>query len=353
MVCAVMAGMSVTAQTIETPLTPKELKAKKAAQLKEFKAKQKADLAEFIKELNEPISEADVDFVIEKPVMENEGDSVAYLFGAFQSRGLKPYMQNTLGVDTAQYMVEFCKGIMDNVNEKVDPNDLKDKAYRAGRKIGDQLRAMAKDFSKDYYAAEPGREVDPKILGSSLVAALFNVNDYTPAHAQDRFNNTMNARRAANTEMMYSANRVEGETFLAENKKQPGVITLPSGLQYKIIEKGDGPIPTKNQKVKVNYEGRLLDGTVFDSSYKRNQPSTFGVSQVIPGWTEALCKMPVGSKWELYIPQELAYGDHETGQIKPYSALIFSVELLGIEEPTTVKKAVPSTSKTTTPTVKK
>ena len=129
------------------------------------------------------------------------------------------------------------------------------------------------------------------------------------------------------------ANKAAGEKFLAENKTKEGVVTTESGLQYKIIKAGKGEIPTNTSTVKVNYKGTLIDGTEFDSSYKRNEPASFRADQVIKGWTEALTMMPVGSKWELYIPQELAYGSRDTGgQIKPFSTLIFEVELLGIEK---------------------
>ena len=112
------------------------------------------------------------------------------------------------------------------------------------------------------------------------------------------------------------------------------MITLPSGLQYKVLVKGDGPVPNVDEKVQVNYEGRLVDGTVFDASAKHgDKPIEFRPSQVIKGWQEALTMMPVGSKWQLFIPYELAYGDRDTGQIKPYSALIFDVELVGIDRP--------------------
>ncbi|HOG36742.1 MAG TPA: FKBP-type peptidyl-prolyl cis-trans isomerase [Paludibacteraceae bacterium] len=121
------------------------------------------------------------------------------------------------------------------------------------------------------------------------------------------------------------------EKFLAENAKKAGVITTASGLQYEILKEGRGQKPTATDKVKVHYHGTLLDGTVFDSSVKRNTPASFGVNQVIKGWVEALQLMPVGSKWKLYIPQELAYGAHGAGEtIRPYSALIFEVELLEI-----------------------
>ncbi len=125
----------------------------------------------------------------------------------------------------------------------------------------------------------------------------------------------------------------EGEEFLKENAEKPGVITLESGLQYKIIEEGDGPMPKANSTVKTHYEGRLLDGNVFDSSYERGEPTSFPVNRVIPGWTEALQLMPVGSKWELYIPYNLAYGERGAGQlIGPYETLIFTIELLEIKD---------------------
>lgn len=133
------------------------------------------------------------------------------------------------------------------------------------------------------------------------------------------------------TEAQFAENKAAGEKFLAENAKKEGVKTTSSGLQYKIIKEGNGAVPTDSSKVKVNYKGTLIDGTQFDSSYDRKEPTTFRANQVIKGWTEALTMMPVGSKWELYIPQDLAYGAREAGQIKPFSTLIFEVELVGIE----------------------
>jgi len=127
-------------------------------------------------------------------------------------------------------------------------------------------------------------------------------------------------------------NKVDGEKFLAENSTQAKVIVLPSGLQYKVINNGDGSTPKATDKVKVHYTGKLIDGTVFDSSVERGEPSTFGVTQVIKGWTEALKLMKVGDKWELYIPSNLAYGARGKGpKIGPNTTLIFEVELLGIE----------------------
>ncbi len=130
-----------------------------------------------------------------------------------------------------------------------------------------------------------------------------------------------------------AASRKQGEEFLAANKTKPGVQTLPDGLQYKVITEGTGPKPTANDTVTVNYRGTLINGKEFDSSYKRGQPISFPVSGVIKGWTEALQLMPVGSKWQLYIPADLAYGDRGAGaDIGPGETLIFDVELISIGE---------------------
>ena len=136
----------------------------------------------------------------------------------------------------------------------------------------------------------------------------------------------MQKQAAANA----SENKKAGAIFLAANKNKPGVVTLPSGLQYTVLKEGSGARPTPTDKVKCNYEGSLTDGTVFESSYKSGQPVTFAVNGVIPGWTEALQLMGVGSKWRLFIPSNLAYGDQGSGKIKPGSTLIFDVELLDI-----------------------
>ena len=129
-------------------------------------------------------------------------------------------------------------------------------------------------------------------------------------------------------------NKKEGAAFLAANASKPGVVTLPSGLQYKVLTPGTGPKPTATDTVVCNYRGTLIDGTEFDSSYKRGQPATFPVGRVIKGWTEALQLMPVGSKWQLVIPSDLAYGDRGQGPIGPNSTLVFDVELMSIQPKT-------------------
>lgn len=149
--------------------------------------------------------------------------------------------------------------------------------------------------------------------------------------------------------MTAEKNKKEGEAFLAENGKKEGVVTTESGLQYEVLTEGSGPIPKKTDRVNVNYAGKLLDGTEFDSSYKRGKPATFGVSGVIAGWTEALQLMKTGSKWRLYVPSSLAYKERGAGQnIGPNATLIFDIELLSIEEApkevNTVKTKKPDTT---------
>ena len=122
----------------------------------------------------------------------------------------------------------------------------------------------------------------------------------------------------------------KGEEFLAENAKRPGIVTLPSGLQYEVLSAGTGRKPSATDRVQCHYHGTLIDGTVFDSSVQRGEPAVFGVNQVIPGWVEALQLMPEGSRWKLYIPSKLAYGERQAGSIPPNSALVFEVELIKV-----------------------
>ena len=141
----------------------------------------------------------------------------------------------------------------------------------------------------------------------------------------------MQSIKAKTMEQEFGPNKVAGEKFLAENAKKEGVKVLGGGVQYKVIKEGNGAIPADTSRVKVNYEGRTLDGKVFDSTYKRGEPAEFRCNQVIKGWTEALVHMPAGSVWEVYVPQELAYGARQQGaDIKPFSMLIFKIELLEV-----------------------
>ncbi len=172
--------------------------------------------------------------------------------------------------------------------------------------------------------------INPTVMAEAI-AAVFNgeTSKYTPEEA----NGIIQAYLQDVTASKFEVYKAEGEAFLAENAKKEGVQTTASGLQYEIIEAGNGAKPVATDTVKVHYHGTLIDGTVFDSSVSRGMPATFGVHQVIKGWTDALQLMPVGSKYRLYIPQDLAYGaqPHPGGAIKPFMALIFDVELISIE----------------------
>ncbi len=179
--------------------------------------------------------------------------------------------------------------------------------------------------------------VDPNILLRGLKDSLAGGKTLlTEDQAKAALTEVQNEMRKKQQEQMQAAaevNKKEGEAFLAANKGKDGVVSLPSGLQYKVLTQGTGPKPTSADTVVCNYRGTLINGTEFDSSYKRGQPATFPVGGVIKGWTEALPLMPVGSKWQLFIPAELAYGERAPGpEIGPNSTLIFEVELLSIQD---------------------
>lgn len=157
--------------------------------------------------------------------------------------------------------------------------------------------------------------------------------DGTPLMTQEEVRKEIMAFQQKKMEKMAETNKINGEKFLSENKEKEGVVTLPSGLQYKVIKQGEGATPKETDKVSCHYKGTTLDGTEFDSSYKRDKPATFAVNQIIKGWKEALQIMKVGDKWKLFIPSELAYGQRGAGQrIGPNETLVFEIELLGIEE---------------------
>lgn len=179
-------------------------------------------------------------------------------------------------------------------------------------------------------------DIDPKFflqgLEDALAARKPQLTDQQIEETLMKLQADVRQKQQAKMQALADQNKKDGEAFLAANKTKEGVVTLPSGLQYKILQAGTGAKPTASDSVVCNYRGTLIDGTEFDSSYKRNQPATFGVSQVIKGWTEALQLMPVGSKWQLFIPSELAYGSRQQGpQIGPNSTLVFEVELLSIQ----------------------
>lgn len=249
----------------------------------------------------------------------------SYAMGIAQTNGLVNYLAQRMGVEAA-YMADFLQGFDQT---EMTEADKKLKAKLAGVEIRQQVT--------NQIVNQVNRQINDSIdlLNKALFIqgfrdAIAGTAHITTDSAQTVANKQMEYYQKVKMEAKYGQNRIDGENFLKANAKKDSIKTTESGLQYKILTAGTGAIPTATQKVKVNYEGRLLDGTVFDSSYKRGKPAEFGCNQVIKGWTEALTMMPVGSKWELYIPQELGYGAREAGKIPPLSTLIFTVELLEI-----------------------
>lgn len=262
---------------------------------------------------------------VEKVVLNNSADSISYTAGMSATGGLVGYLLQQK-MDTTM-MADFVKGFMTCVNQGDDP---KAKAYQMGMTIAQQLKERMLPGMKKELTDTPDSIVDPIFYRGFTDALMQDTTLFKVSKAATFFKEKMESNMKARDEKRYGVNRDAGKQFLAENARKDSVITLPSGLQYKVLVKGNGKVPQMTDKVKVHYEGRLLDGTVFDSSYKRGEPSELTPKQVIKGWTEALTMMPEGSKWQLYIPYDLAYGDREAGQIKPYSMLIFDVELIEI-----------------------
>ena len=261
-----------------------------------------------------------------KADLKNDLDSMSYAMGYSQTQGLKEFMVGRMNVDTT-YMDQFIKG----VNDGAGAGDDKAKAaYYAGIQIGQQRsNMMVKGINHEVFGEDSTKSISMKNFMAGFVAGTTGKKGImTMEQAQQIAQTKMAAVKAKNMEKQYGPNKTAGEKFIAANKTKAGVKTLPSGVQYKVIKEGNGPMPKDTSMVKVNYEGRTIEGKVFDSSYKRGEPLELRANQVIKGWTDALVHMPVGSVWEVYIPQELAYGEREQGDIKPFSALIFKIELI-------------------------
>ncbi|MBR2113963.1 MAG: FKBP-type peptidyl-prolyl cis-trans isomerase [Prevotella sp.] len=264
-----------------------------------------------------------------KANLKTDIDTVSYAIGMAQTQGLKDYLVGRLGVDTT-YMDDFIKGLNEGANAG---DDKKKAAYYAGIQIGQQIsNQMVKGINHELFGDDSTKSISLKNFMAGFVAGTIGKGglmtvDSAGQVAQDM----MRAIKAKNLEKEFGGNKKEGEKFLAENAKKEGVKVLPGGVQYKVLKEGTGAIPADTSRVKVHYEGKTLDGKVFDSSYKRGQPADFRANQVIKGWTDALTNMSAGSIWEVYIPQELAYGERQQGaDIKPFSMLIFKIELIEV-----------------------
>lgn len=243
-------------------------------------------------------------------------DSINYAFGIMNGSEIKLYVlaQDTTGEDTKAFVAELNKALKSKITNPQIVN------------MGEQIGKNIKEQEPAGLIGEPTLTTDFDLIKQGFINGLKNYEEQMTGDEAGRYIQTTLAS------IKYGDTKGQGEQFLAENKLREGVQTTESGLQYEVIKMGKGPKPTAESTVKVHYHGTLIDGTVFDSSVDRGEPISFALNQVIPGWTEGVQLMPVGSKFRFFIPQELAYGAREAGSIPPYSALIFEVELLAIEK---------------------
>ncbi len=264
---------------------------------------------------------------VQQPMVKlvSPSDTVSYIAGMAATDGLLPYLQQGFGVD-AEHMADVIRGFEEAQTHIDDPAF---KAYAAGMQIANKVNSSILPNMKLAFEGSAD-SIRQAMFIKGFIAALQNDTTF---FAQSEASKLYRQRAEQVVETRNAAYKKENEDWLKANAKKEGMQTTPSGLQYKVLVAGNGPKPKATDKVKVKYEGRMIDGTVFDSSYKRDpQTNSFRCNEVIKGWTEALTMMPVGSKWEICIPQELAYGARQAGQIKPYSTLVFTVELLEIEK---------------------
>ena len=267
--------------------------------------------------------------------LETEVDSLSYAIGLARTQGLDQYLMQQ-GIDSAQ-VVTFLKGF----KEGAAMESKGDLAYINGLQIGYMVaNQWVEGFTRQVFGNDSTQTLDrDNMLAGFLDGVTGTENIMKQGVAEIYMRRKMEEVKEKALAVQFADNKEAGEKFLAENKTKEGVQVTPSGLQYKVIKQGNGAVPADTSKVKVNYKGMLIDGTEFDSSYKRKdkngktKPATLRANQVIKGWKEALTMMPVGSKWELYIPYDLAYGSqNRPPHIKPYSALVFEVELVGIDK---------------------
>ena len=253
-------------------------------------------------------------------------DSLSYAIGMNRVDGLHDYLFQQ-GIDST-YLADFLRGF----NESTKKTSKKDAAYFLGIQVGQvAVNNWTLNINQQLFAGDPVRAINNNNMFAGFNAAVINDESKMSRIFALAYEQTTTANIREETLLAkHGENKAAGEKFLSENKDKEGVRITESGLQYKIIKEGKGKIPTADSRVKVHYRGTLIDGVEFDSSFKRDEPSTFLANGVIKGWTEALTLMPVGSRWELYIPYELGYSTQDKGTIKPFSTLIFEVELLEI-----------------------
>ncbi len=263
-----------------------------------------------------------------KADLQSEADTLAYAFGLSQAEGLKQAMMQN-GVDSTMYS-EFYKGLAEGAKLKADDKAMQ--AYIFGIQMGQVIsQRMIPGINQEVYGADSTKTISLQNLMSGLLTGINGEKaSMTPEEAQAAVDRIMKSMKAeANKEVIAKADAFMKKYATNKEYKQIG----STGIYYKVIKEGNGQKPTEESAVKVNYEGKNMEGQVFDSSYERKEPATLSLAQVIPGWQEALKAMPVGSTWEIVIPYNLAYGEQGAGdKIPAYSPLVFKVELISIEK---------------------
>ena len=255
-------------------------------------------------------------YKVQTIALKNQNDSINYAFGYLNGDEVARYvlLLDTTGQKTKDFITNINKGLKSSLKNPQIVN------------MGEQIGKNIKSQEAQGLIGEPSLATDFVLIKQGFINGLLGfVEQMDGTQAGEYIQKTMD-------NIKYGTVKEEGEKFLAENALKEGIQVTESGLQYEVLKMGRGKKPAATDRVKVHYHGTLIDGTVFDSSVERGEPTSFGLNQVIAGWTEGLQLMPVGSKFRFYIPQELGYGSRNAGSIPPYSTLIFEVELLGIEK---------------------
>lgn len=275
---------------------------------------------------------------------ETDLDTLSYELGVANSQGVKMYIANQLGVDTA-YMDEFYKGFAAAAQAG---NDKKLAAYYAGVQIGQQVGTQVYSAANsELFGSDSTKTINLTQLVAGFIEGAKGEPIINLEQIKRELTKRVDAYKDQNLTKTYGENKKKSDAFIAKKAKEADVKKLPGGTLYKVISEGKGPVPTPTNKVQVIYEGKTIDGNVFDSSEKNNggKPTEVMLNQVVPGWQEALSIMPEGSEWELYIPYNQAYGNRDMGTIKPYSALIFKIKLVNANSDVTAQQISGKSSK--------
>ena len=275
---------------------------------------------------------------------ETDLDTLSYELGVANSQGVKMYIANQLGVDTA-YMDEFYKGFAAAAQAG---NDKKLAAYYAGVQIGQQVGTQVYSAANsELFGSDSTKTINLTQLVAGFIEGAKGEPKINLEQIKRELTKRVEAYKDQNLTKTYGENKKKSDAFIAQKAKEADVKKLPGGTLYRVISEGTGPVPAPTNKVQVIYEGKTIDGNVFDSSEKNNggKPTEVMLNQVVPGWQEALSIMPEGSEWELYIPYNQAYGNRDMVTIKPYSALIFKIKLVNANSDVTAQQISGKSSK--------